>query len=274
MRLSVADFCVSQPRFWFARDRRSPRSSNAGADPNDPRVGLKPGCAMPASRRAEHGAGLDAAQAGRLLRSEDPGRAMPAAARSATPAQPAPAAPRRRRATRAPRRGRPHPAASRRGSTSPTPTSRSAATHMVIGNFHGFNTYDIEAPKSPRLLASVVCPGGQGDVSIYGNLLFMSVEQTRGRVDCGTQGIADAGQQGALPRRPHLRHHRPEQAEAGRGGADLPRLAHAHARAEGQANAVRLRLGHRRRALGRGAGRLLRRRSEGERRTPRSSAST
>ena len=62
---------------------------------------------------------------------------------------------------------------------------------MVIGNFHGFNAYDIESAKSPRLLASVVCPGGQGDVSIYGNLLFMSVEQTRGRIDCGVQGVQE-----------------------------------------------------------------------------------
>jgi hypothetical protein len=59
---------------------------------------------------------------------------------------------------------------------------------MFIGNFNGFNAYDIENSKKPRLLASIVCPGGQGDVSIYGKLLFMSVEQTRGRIDCGTQG--------------------------------------------------------------------------------------
>ena len=39
-------------------------------------------------------------------------------------------------------------------------------------------------------MASVVCPGGQGDVSVHGNLLFMSVEQTRGRVDCGVEGVA------------------------------------------------------------------------------------
>jgi hypothetical protein len=61
--------------------------------------------------------------------------------------------------------------------------------HLFQGNFHGFNTYDIENPRRPRQIASVVCPGGQGDVSTHGNLLFMSVEQTRGRVDCGTQGV-------------------------------------------------------------------------------------
>ena len=62
-------------------------------------------------------------------------------------------------------------------------------SHLFVGNFHGFNVYDIENPRSPRRIASVVCPGGQGDVSVHGNLLFMSVEQTRGRIDCGTQGV-------------------------------------------------------------------------------------
>src|SRR5262249_46841216 len=63
-------------------------------------------------------------------------------------------------------------------------------THVFMGSFHGFNTYDIERPAKPKLAASIVCPGGQGDVSIHGTLLFMSVEQTRGRLDCGTQGVA------------------------------------------------------------------------------------
>jgi len=64
--------------------------------------------------------------------------------------------------------------------------------HLFVGNFHGFNTYDIEDSKKPRLVGSVVCPGGQGDVSVHGNLLIMSVEQTRGRIDCGTQGVQEA----------------------------------------------------------------------------------
>ena len=66
-----------------------------------------------------------------------------------------------------------------------------SANHAVMGNFHGFNTYDIENSGKPRLAASVVCPGGQGDVSIYGSLLFMSVEQTLGRIDCGTGGVKE-----------------------------------------------------------------------------------
>jgi hypothetical protein len=66
-----------------------------------------------------------------------------------------------------------------------------SGNHLFVGNFSGFNVYDIQNPKSPRLVTSVLCPGGQGDVSVHGNLLVMSVEQTRGRVDCGTQGVKE-----------------------------------------------------------------------------------
>ena len=60
---------------------------------------------------------------------------------------------------------------------------------LVTGSYHGFNAYKLQADGIPKLFSSVVCPGGQGDVSIVGDLLIMSVEQTRGRVDCGLQGI-------------------------------------------------------------------------------------
>lgn len=62
---------------------------------------------------------------------------------------------------------------------------------MIAGNYHGFNIYDITNPLRPQLLSSVVCPGGQGDVSVVGNLLIMSVEQNRGRLDCGLEGVAE-----------------------------------------------------------------------------------
>ena len=62
---------------------------------------------------------------------------------------------------------------------------------MVAGSYHGFNIYRLVETGIPSLLASVVCPGGQGDVSIVGDLLIMSVEETRGRVDCGLEGVTD-----------------------------------------------------------------------------------
>jgi uncharacterized protein (DUF305 family) len=62
---------------------------------------------------------------------------------------------------------------------------------LYEGNYHGFNAYNVEDPLTPQLLGSVVCPGGQGDISVIGNLVIMSVEQTRGRLDCGLQGVAE-----------------------------------------------------------------------------------
>jgi hypothetical protein len=63
--------------------------------------------------------------------------------------------------------------------------------YAFIGNYHGFTVYDISDPSNPRLRTAFVCPGGQGDVSVHGDLLFLSVEQTRGRIDCGTEGAPD-----------------------------------------------------------------------------------
>jgi hypothetical protein len=62
-------------------------------------------------------------------------------------------------------------------------------SHLFQGNFYGVNIYDISKPADTALLTSLVCPGGQGDVSVYKNLLFMSVEMPNGRLDCGTQGF-------------------------------------------------------------------------------------
>ena len=62
---------------------------------------------------------------------------------------------------------------------------------LVAGNYHGFNIYDISSQGTPELMSSVVCPGGQGDVSVVGDLLIMSVQETRSRLDCGLQGVAE-----------------------------------------------------------------------------------
>jgi len=61
--------------------------------------------------------------------------------------------------------------------------------HLFVGNYNGINFYDIDNPKQIKLRTSLICPGGQGDVSVYGHLLFMSAEATNGRLDCGVQGI-------------------------------------------------------------------------------------
>jgi hypothetical protein len=61
--------------------------------------------------------------------------------------------------------------------------------HLFLGNFYGVNIFDISNPANTKLVTSMVCPGGQGDVSVFKNLLFMSVEMPNGRLDCGTQGF-------------------------------------------------------------------------------------
>ena len=70
--------------------------------------------------------------------------------------------------------------------------------YLFLGNFYGMNIYDISKPTTPALVTSMLCPGGQGDVSVYKNLMFMSVEMPNGRVDCGEQGFP-AGEPGKGP---------------------------------------------------------------------------
>jgi uncharacterized protein (DUF305 family) len=60
---------------------------------------------------------------------------------------------------------------------------------MIAGSYHGFNIYRLADGGAPQLVSSTVCPGGQGDVTIVGKLLVTSVEEPRGRVDCGLQGV-------------------------------------------------------------------------------------
>jgi hypothetical protein len=67
-----------------------------------------------------------------------------------------------------------------------------SGNYVIQGSFNGFQIWDVSNPASPKLRSSMVCPGGQGDPSIYKNLVFLSVEMPNGRVDCGTQGVRDS----------------------------------------------------------------------------------
>ncbi len=60
---------------------------------------------------------------------------------------------------------------------------------LIVGNYNGVNFYDIGEGGTIKLRTSLLCPGGQGDVSVYGHLLFMSAEAMNGRNDCGVQGV-------------------------------------------------------------------------------------
>ncbi len=64
--------------------------------------------------------------------------------------------------------------------------------HVFQGNYNGVMVWDISTPARPVLRASYLCPASQSDVSIYRNLLFVSGEGQSGRIDCGTEGVADS----------------------------------------------------------------------------------
>lgn len=52
------------------------------------------------------------------------------------------------------------------------------------GNYNGFTVYDIRRPGSPKIVTQVFCPGSQNDVSVRGNLLFLSTDSQRTNDSC------------------------------------------------------------------------------------------
>ncbi|MDT0301203.1 LVIVD repeat-containing protein [Streptomonospora wellingtoniae] len=57
--------------------------------------------------------------------------------------------------------------------------------YAIDGNYNGFIVYDISDPKSPQVASRVLCEGGQGDVSVSGDLLYYSVDYPRESEECG-----------------------------------------------------------------------------------------
>jgi hypothetical protein len=62
--------------------------------------------------------------------------------------------------------------------------------YAFMGSFNGFQIFDVSNPAAPEQVTAFVCPGGQGDLSVYRNLLFMSVEETRAKKDCTVEPAA------------------------------------------------------------------------------------
>jgi hypothetical protein len=64
--------------------------------------------------------------------------------------------------------------------------------YAIQGNYNGYQVWDISNPRKPVLASSYLCPASQSDVSVYGNLLFVSAEAPSARLDCGTGGVRDS----------------------------------------------------------------------------------
>lgn len=52
------------------------------------------------------------------------------------------------------------------------------------GNYDGLSVYDIRKPHKPVLVTQVVCPGSQNDISVYDDLLVLSVDSSRSNDTC------------------------------------------------------------------------------------------
>ncbi|MEU3212401.1 LVIVD repeat-containing protein [Nocardiopsis alba] len=61
--------------------------------------------------------------------------------------------------------------------------------YAIGGNYNGFVVYDISEPEDPRVVSEVLCPGGQGDVSVSGDLLYFSVDYPRAGEECGAPAV-------------------------------------------------------------------------------------
>src|SRR6266545_7229722 len=57
---------------------------------------------------------------------------------------------------------------------------------MIAGNYNGFRVIDISDPEAPVVLSDLSCPGAQGDVSVWKNLVFVSVDQVLRGPTCGS----------------------------------------------------------------------------------------
>ncbi|WP_436838726.1 LVIVD repeat-containing protein [Nonomuraea cavernae] len=59
------------------------------------------------------------------------------------------------------------------------------------GNFHGFTVYDIRNPAKPKAVSRVTCAGAQNDISVQGDLLFLSVDEPLSNDSCRATGSSE-----------------------------------------------------------------------------------
>jgi hypothetical protein len=188
-----------------------PTVYNNPQQPDDPRVGLKGG--ITDAGIAESGMHL------LINLPKPPGFAFGTTPQEKSP-QPAPPAPPPAAPGAPPR----PPRALQLGSTNSDLAF--SGKYILVGNYNGFNIYDASNPAQTKLTTSVMCPGSQDDITVYGHLLFLSIESTGSRLDCGTQGIPlPAGYVPPVraPRPAPAADAAPGAAPAGGGGGRSPR---------------------------------------------------
>ncbi|ATO12879.1 hypothetical protein O7600_05150 [Micromonospora sp. WMMA1998] len=58
--------------------------------------------------------------------------------------------------------------------------------YAFAGNYEGFVIYDVSRPSRPTIVSQVLCPGSQNDISVHGNLLFLSTDSSRNDDSCAS----------------------------------------------------------------------------------------
>lgn len=58
--------------------------------------------------------------------------------------------------------------------------------YAYAGNYMGFMVYDISEPTTPVAVTQVVCPGPQNDISVWGDILVLSVDSSRNDASCSS----------------------------------------------------------------------------------------
>ncbi|MQY11742.1 hypothetical protein SRB5_18610 [Streptomyces sp. RB5] len=58
--------------------------------------------------------------------------------------------------------------------------------YAFAGNYEGFTVYDISKPAKPRIVSEVLCSGSQNDITVSGDLLFLSTDSSRSDDSCSS----------------------------------------------------------------------------------------
>lgn len=64
--------------------------------------------------------------------------------------------------------------------------------HAFAGHYQGFRIIDIADPENPAVVTDFRCNGAQSDLSVWGNLLFQSVDAPQNHGGCDSTGVTAA----------------------------------------------------------------------------------
>ncbi len=62
--------------------------------------------------------------------------------------------------------------------------------YAFAGNYNGFTVYDIKNPRKAKQALQVFCPGSQNDITVYGDLMFLSVDSLRSDDSCNSTQLS------------------------------------------------------------------------------------